>query len=248
MPKPCHIWATLALLLPLIAPADRLRVGLGELDYPPFYFVENGELHGAAVEIAERVADTLGHELEYHRFPWARVQYFLRIGQIDMVILYFKTEKRARDVVYTDRPHLFESSYLAVPDHLDVEFDGNLRDLEEYSFLAVRGYWHGEQFDQADYLHKIPVNNETELLKALATRRDFIGVGNKPALLMYAEALGVAEEIRFLSPPIDRGPDYMAFSKAHPNAEALARAFSDALDAFMKTEEYRAILDKYSFD
>lgn len=248
MPKPRHLWAALTLLFPLISAADRLNVGLGELDYPPFYFVEDGELRGAAVEIAEHVADTLDHELEYHRFPWARVQYFLRIGQIDMVILYFKTEERAQDAVYTDAPHLFESSYLAVPEHLSVEFDGDLKELADFSFLAVRGYWHGEQFDQADYLHKIPVNNEEELLKSLATRRNFIGVGNKPALTLYAEELGVADKIRFLSPPIDRGPNYIAFSKANPDAEALAAEFSAALKDFMKTQEYRAILDKYNFD
>ena len=248
MSKPHPFWAVLILLFPLIAAADRLNVGLGELDYPPFYYVEDGELQGAAVDIAERVADNLGHDLEYHRFPWARVQYFLRIGQIDMVILYFKTEERAHDVVYTDAPHLFESSYLAVPEHLNVEFDGDLKDLSEFSFLAVRGYWHGEQFDQADYLNKIPVNNEEELLKSLATRRNFIGVGNKPALSLYAEALGVSDKIRFLSPPIDRGPDYMAFSKAHPDAEALADEFTAALKDFMATDDYRAILDNYNFD
>lgn len=233
---------------PSLSTADRLKVGLSELDYPPFYFVDDGELKGAAVEIAEQVAQELGHELEYLRFPWARVQYFLRVGQVDMVILYFKTEERAQDAVYTNTPHIFESSYLAVPSHMDVTFDGNLASLKEYSFLSIRGYWHGKQYDQADYLNKFPVNDESELVKALASRRNFIGVGNKPALLVQARALGVDHKIRFLSPPIDRSPDYMAFSKANPEAQQLASDFSDALEAFMTTDAYRAILDQYSFD
>lgn len=35
------------LLAAVVSRADALRVGLGDLDYPPFYFTKQGELQGA---------------------------------------------------------------------------------------------------------------------------------------------------------------------------------------------------------
>ena len=79
--------------------ARELIVGVSETDYVPFYFEKEGRFMGAAAEIAQHLSKQLGHDLVFQRFPWKRVQYNLRIGRIDMVILYFKTEERARDVV-----------------------------------------------------------------------------------------------------------------------------------------------------
>ncbi len=231
-----------------VAQADSLKVGLGELDYPPFYFTENEELKGAAIEIAEALAEHANHQLHYHRVPWSRLQKMLKLGQIDMVILYFKTEERAQDVIYTRSPHLYENSYLVVPTELDVHYSGDLRDLDQYNFFNVRGYSHGAEYDNADYLIKEDVNNETELLLRVASGRNFIGVGNKPALQLYAEKVGVADKIHFLLPPIDHGANFMAFSRKNANAAVLAEQFSEAFDDFKSSEDYKAILRRYGFN
>lgn len=235
----------LALFVSLPAQADNLVVGLSELDYPPYYYEEAGQLKGAAVELAETAAAQLGHTLSYQRLPWARVQYSLRSGRVDMSILYFHTAERAEDVVYTDQPYLEEASYLVAPRHLEVSYNGNLRALSDYHFVQVRGYSHGEEYDQADYLKKLTVNNEADLLKALATRRPFIGVGNRPTLEYHARRLELTERIRFLEPALSQNRNYLAFSRANPRAEQLADEFSAVLNEFVETEAFQRLREKY---
>ncbi len=231
----------------LNAQAETLRVGLSELDYPPFYFIKHDKLAGAAIEIAEAVSTLAGYELAYNRVPWKRLQGMLKTGSLDMVILYFKTRERAKDVYYTDEPHLYENSYVVVPKGLKTTFDGNIHSLINYEMFYVNGYSHGEAFDHSEQLKKHTVNNETELLHRVTSGRPFIGVGNKPALMLYAQKEKLQDQIEFLNPPIDRGENYMAFSKKRPDAKRIANTFSAAFRNFAKTKLYRDILVKYGF-
>jgi len=248
-----HRLSTLMVCLSLFlvctsSPADTLTVGLSELDYPPFYYTDSsGQLNGAAIEIAEALAEDTGHQLIYQRVPWPRLQQMLKVGSIDMVVLYFKTEEREQDVIYTRMPHLNEKSYLVVPTHMDVEFDGNLMGLQQYDFFNVRGYSHGREYDHARYLKKHDVNNETELLHRIASGRDFIGVGNRPALELYAEKENLTNDIRFLLPEIAQGANYIAFSRQLENARFLADQFSDRLETFRQSDQYIDILQRYGF-
>ncbi|WP_409523981.1 substrate-binding periplasmic protein [Nitrincola sp. MINF-07-Sa-05] len=228
--------------------ARELRVGLGELDYPPFYFMEDGRFKGAAVEIAEHLAGQLGHQLVYKRYPWARVQNALEFGDLDMMILYFKTPEREQSVVYTDIPHLNESSHLFVHNGSDIDLSSTLDNLQDKVFGHVRGYSHGDVYDNHQHLRKHLVPDERHLIRTLIVGGIDIAVGNRPAILMVAEMEGLEDQIAFLDTPIDIGPNFLAFSRALSDAEALARDYSDQLRQFMSSDEYRQILMAYGFD
>lgn len=228
--------------------AEVLRVGLGELDYPPYYFFEDGAYQGAAIEIAQEVAQALGHTLVFRRFPWKRVQASLRAGRIDMVILYFKTPERERDAVFTDISHLNEASYLFVTSGSNIAYNGSLSSLGSYRFGNVRGYSHGAEYDNARGLYKHLVTDERLLIKILLGGRIDIGVGNKAAVLMYAERDRVRNQITFLHPPIDEGRDYIAFSRARADAEVLAKAYSQQIRGLIATPRYQEILERYGVD
>lgn len=228
--------------------AKELKVGLGELDYPPFYFMDDETLKGAAVEIAQQISGKLGHQLIYKRYPFARLQLLLQQGKIDLMILYFKTPAREKDAVYTELPHIYESSYLFTAKGAGLSFTGNLEDLSAYKFGNVRGYSHGKDYDGAEYLDKQPVGDEQTLLRMLIGGRFDIAVGNKPAILMQAKQTGLEDAITFMVPTVDNGPNYFAFSKARSDAQELAREFSIAIREFIDTDTYREILKKYGFD
>lgn len=225
-----------------------LIVGVSMTDYRPFYFEENGQFRGAAAEIVALLASELGHSLTYRRFPWKRVQHNLATGRIDMVVLYFKTEKRARDVYYVEIPHIYESSSLAVRKDSPIAFSGDIGDLAGYSFGNVDGYWHGKTYSENESLTKIEMSSTKDLLATLVRGRIDIAVCNKPVMIGIAEEMGLLDKIHFLEPKIDYAPDYIAFSKASPDAKNLTASFSKALKAFVKTEKYKAILSKYRFE
>ena len=117
-----------------------------------------------------------------------------------------------------------------------------------YRFGSIRGYFHGTEFNNAEYLSKHTVSNEEELIKMLVNGRFDIGVGNKAVILRHAKNLGLMDKIRFLTPPINIGANYIAFSKARKDAQELADQFSSQLKVYLKTEEYRAIVQKYNLD
>ena len=225
--------------------AKELKVGLGELDYPPFYFQKNGEYYGAAIEMAQYLAEKLGHSLVFERYPWGRVQSYLRTGEIDMVALYFKTPERAKYVEFTDTPHLYESSYLIISKGTEISYNGTLKDLQSYNFGDVRGYFHGDKYNNASYLNKQHVNNEKQLIRMLLRERFDIAVGNKAVVNMYAKQEELEDEISFLIPPIDKGPNFLAFSKVRKDANRLSQDFSSEIRKFITTDTYRQILKKY---
>lgn len=102
-------------------------------------------------------------------------------------------------------------------------------------------------YDHADYLTKREIKNEENLVKTVVKRRIDIGVGNKPALLLYAEKVNYTDKIEFLEPPIDIGSNYFAFSKAKADSKQLAADFSAEVKRFKETDEYKQILAKYKF-
>lgn len=228
--------------------ARELVVGVSETDYSPFYFEEDGRFKGAASEIAAALAERLGHSLTYERFPWKRVQHNLATGRIDMVVLYFKTDERAKGVHYVEIPHIYESSSFVVRKDSPITFDGDIADMTAYTFGNVSGYWHGAGYSKNETLTKLQLSSTKDLLATLIRGRIDIAVCNKPVMLAIAEEMGLAGDLKFLEPKIDYAPDYIAFSKAVPDAKELATSFSRELKAFIKTEEYRAILSKYRFE
>ena len=165
-----------------------------------------------------------------------------------MMILYLKTPERALDVIYTDIPHIYESSDLFVVKKSPIKFEGSLSDLKSYKFGNVRGYSHGIEYNNSKKLSKMQITNEQQLIKILIRGRIDIGVGNKPVIMRAAFSMGLTDKIRFLVPSIDVGPNYIAFSKARKDAQELADEFSSQLKIYMKTDEYREILKSYNFD
>lgn len=229
-----------------IARTETLTVGLADADYPPFYYQDEGSFKGAAIEIAEELASSLGYKLIYRRYPWKRVQHNLRTGAVDMVLLLFKTEKRAQYVVYTDIPYLKERSSLFVPVHLEVTFNGELGSVSQYPFYGIRGYYYGPVYHQATFLDKFDVSNEPELIRKVANPKlNLIGIGNKAAIEYYARQLGMASGIRFLQPDLYEGDNYIAFSKVRVDAHKLAQRFSESLRVYVQGPEYATVLARY---
>ncbi len=242
------IAAAVFLCSPSLVRAETLVVGLSENDYPPFYYVEEGQYRGAAYDIATALADQLGYELEFKRFPWARVQKLLSVGKIDMMILYIRSPEREEAAAFTTVPHIRERSALFEEKGRGTSFDGNVTSLKGMKLTNVRGYSHGAAYDGAQFLDKHEVSDEKTLIRLVTHGRRDLGVGNPPAIKFHAKRLGLADKVHFLEPMLDEAPNYFAFSRSRTDAEALAGKFSTAVEAFIKTPDYAGILKRYGFD
>ncbi len=233
-------------LCSVVAQARELKVGIDS--YPPYYFEQEGRVKGAMIEIAQHIASQLGHTLVFKKYPWPRVQAQLRYGGIDMIMLYFKTQEREKYAVYTDTPHLYDSSYLVTRKDAKVNYDGDLSTLKNYRFGNIRGYSHGIKYDNETMLSKHKAADEKQLIRMLLKGRIDIAVGNKAVMTLHAESYGVLDQIEFLNPAIDRAPAFFAFSRQVSDSKQLAAQFSIAVKQFIATEQYRRILAKYAVE
>ncbi|OUR95681.1 hypothetical protein A9Q84_14360 [Halobacteriovorax marinus] len=225
-----------------------INVGISDKDYYPYYFEKDNKMYGASIEIAEQLANKLGHNLIYKRYPFARVINYISSGEIDMVILYIKSKEREKYAHYLDIPHIYESSSIIYKKTRDeIFFEGNLNKLKKYNFANVRGYSHGATYDNATFLSKTFVKNETQLIKVLLAERIDIAIGNKAVIYSKAKELGVQNEIIFHRTKIDDGPCYLAFSKKSNIDKEVITSFNNSIKEFVKSEKYKSILKKYNF-
>ncbi|SDW35294.1 substrate-binding periplasmic protein [Marinobacter mobilis] len=222
-----------------------LTAALAEADYPPFYFRDDNQLVGFSIEVLDHVAKTVGVRVQYQRLSWPRVLQSLNDGRVDMVTTFSNTAERAPLVVYTGIPHAVERNHLFARNDSDVSYDGNIDSLAGYRIGAITGYSYGDDFDHASYLAVERVLDEPTLVRMVLGNRFDLAVGNPFAIRLEATKLGAAEHLRFLDPPVNRSPIYMAFSRKHPLALDLAAAFTAAILQFKATETYQGLLDKY---
>ncbi len=89
------------------------------------------------------------------------------------------------------------------------------------------------------------LETEKELINSLINLRCEIIIGNKLTVQELINQMGYKDKIIRLKQDVSRDPLYIGFSKAQGHAE-LARQFSDALNKFKSSTEYKNILQKYS--
>lgn len=87
----------------IIKERKKLIVGL-EAEYPPFEFKnDKGELVGFDVDVAKKIAERLGVEIEIKEYKWDQLLFALKWQEIDMVISGMtRTLERAMVVNFSD--------------------------------------------------------------------------------------------------------------------------------------------------
>lgn len=232
------------------AHAEPLVAAMGDKDYPPFYYYDaaEGRWAGISVEVCEAVAAELGFTLTYRRYPFTRMLQHVSSGQADIACTLFNTSQRAPGVTYTAVPHTFEDIWVfsrkdtANWDALDLDT------LRKSRLGGVRAYFYGHSLEDDTSFRKLLVNNEEQLIKVLLGGRIDYALGNKPAIELQARALGVADQLRFLEPPVYQGPIFIAISRNREDALELASDFTQAITRFRETPEYATLLQKYGLE
>ena len=93
---------TLLVLLPVIAQADRPTMAIVTSDYPPYQYLENGEVKGTHTETLRRVLARMGYEPVFRLVPWARAEASARAGTSDLIYSLTYSSNRARHYYFTN--------------------------------------------------------------------------------------------------------------------------------------------------
>ena len=118
-------------LLPTLAPATSLRIGMSDTNRVALSF-ENGGFGGSLAPLYQCAFDNSGFAYEVSFFPQVRVLHLLERGEIDIGLPLAKLPNRDRYAIFT-RPLFVTRFHLFTREQIDL--DG---DLSNYTFVVLR--------------------------------------------------------------------------------------------------------------
>jgi len=236
------------LIITLIFPILLLSKTLNfvTINFPPYAFVEDKKIVGFNVEILDHIFSKLNIKIKYHIVPWARAVKMVKNGEADAIFPFFKNSSRE---LFTDYPDSFTSEPIAmfVLVNSNINYNGDLSKLYDYSFARVRGYSSGETFDNAVKKESIQLeiaNNSEQNLKKFFRHRFEILVDNKYYVLSSLKRLNKLEAVMQLEPILIENSAYLGFSKLL-NHKEIIQDFNIILRTMKIDGSYNKILESY---
>ncbi|ARM82767.1 substrate-binding periplasmic protein [Marinobacter salarius] len=92
----------LAVLIPVIAHADRPTMTVVTSIYPPYQYLDNGEVKGTHTETLRQVLTRMGYDPVFRLVPWARAEASARAGTADLIYSLTYSPSRARHYYFTN--------------------------------------------------------------------------------------------------------------------------------------------------
>lgn len=227
--------------LPLLAVAsDRPVMRIVTSEYPPFEYSDNGIVKGVDTDIIRQVVTAMGYEPTIELLPWIRAEAQAQRGEVALIYSLTYSDARNRHYYFTDPINQVRDVFFKHQD-TDIQWD-TLDDLlglrvgvsASYSYTPEFMTWLNQSGVRvARVSHEQP---ELTSLKMLAHRRIdvFICEQSVCEYLIEKNSAQAPEltELKALPKAVGTSrPFRAAFSRQHPDAEALRDAFNDALKA-----------------
>lgn len=231
-------------LLPTFAGADDAVLPIVFEDYPPYEYIEGGEIRGMNMDIIREAFKRMGVRASFEPRPWKRALFQLKNGEILALSSGFRTSDREQFAVFPDAPLGMETNVIIARTGSDVTIR-SLEDLKSLTLGVVREYAYGEPFDSMRGLTKIKAQSSQQLLRMLVNGRMDVAIGNKAVFRYLAKKTNVLNRYKVLL-EVGSEPLYLMFSKARgAKATDLARDFGVAVNAMIKDGTFRRIVDRY---
>lgn len=220
--------------------------------YPPFTLKETTE-HGVSWELAKTALETQGYTVSLEFALWARAFSDTKDGKYDGLLIAYWTKERAELFVYPDRPIAFVSTgFFKKKERTDIKYTGNLSDVSSFDIGVERNASMGEQFDRADHLHKIFVNESKQILKMVYLGNIDLGIAgfeysryNLKDIAKLPGFEGIINGIEFIQPPLTRRPVYLIISKNTPNFKQKLKNLNAGLEKIRTNGVFKSILKKH---
>jgi polar amino acid transport system substrate-binding protein len=216
-------------------------------EYPPYIYQRDGQLTGAAVDIIREVFRTLGKDVSFEIYPWARSMQMFQAGEVDAIFSYFRTPEREAYTHYSRQALFSQPITLWVPRASRLESPAPLAKLPVLTIGVVHMISYGTTFDEAvrrgALRTEVSYTPESCINNLLAGRYD-AWVSNHYGAVYSLRKAGRLEEVRELLPPLQEAPAYVGFSRAR-DLGALRDAFDRGLAQLKESGKYHQILDSY---
>lgn len=250
-PPDSVLWCRYALLLtlllsPPIFSVETLRVAIAAEDYPPFYYQDqNGEMDGFSVQVLQTVARQLDSRIVWQRLPWKRMMHHLQQGRADLIMVFYKTDVRAEQFIFSEVSYLKDSIVLLCHRPCPVQYTGDVKSLQLKDIAVVRGFSYGKLLDELPLAPVSEVASEEMLFQLLDHGRLQLGLASY--LTVKHATIFNRPDVRFdvLTPYLSEVEIYFAFSRQSQLTAEQFDKFNLTLHHFVQSPEYEALLDRY---
>ncbi len=225
-----------------------LTVAIEEIGYFPFNYEENGDIKGFSIDVLNYFKANSKYDFKFIVRPWPRAIYSVAQGKIDLVLTLFKTPSREQNYHFIEPHYAYEANQLFTLTDNKVEFNGELQQLKPYSIGTTRDYSYGKDFDQANYLSKLPALNEEVLLKLLFTKRVEMIIGNPFIFNKLIDEKKTNYQIKALEPYIAITPVYMALTKERADSKEVKQTLEQLTKQLKASPFYKQLLSKYQLN
>ncbi|REL36361.1 substrate-binding periplasmic protein [Thalassotalea euphylliae] len=215
--------------------------------YPPYHWLENGEIKGLVPDIIEAAAKLVGEDVEinYVPVPWLRMFSLAENGDIDAIFPVSFNQERAKYLNFVPESIVMERMNLVSSSAFDISFSGDLTTLANYKVAGIIGYYYGEAYTNAN-LETLALANEEQQVEMLLGGQAPLALMDANILPYYINKLGGEREhrIKVLEPHLYEAPLHLAFAK-NGRYPALVERFNSALAKLKSTPDYQNILQTY---
>ncbi|MFH1914756.1 MAG: transporter substrate-binding domain-containing protein [Pseudomonadota bacterium] len=124
-------------------------VHLAAFEYSPFYYEQDGEVQGIAVELTNALFGRMGMGVGFTMYPLKRALHNLEVGSKDGIMILIKTPERQAYIEFSDPVMQVRGLIWSSVDRLDgpIVFE-RFTDLRAYKIGVTRGYSYGTGLDE----------------------------------------------------------------------------------------------------
>jgi polar amino acid transport system substrate-binding protein len=157
--------------------AEKYIFATGE--YPPYVYVENGQLTGLDYEILVTAFNYMDIDYDIHLLSWSRGTYLLDTGQIFGVFPYTPTKERLKKYSFTS--NFFEQkerkSYIYTASeeiYHNLIHETQISSIKNYRLGGIYGYFYIEELNEKGISFDLSIDEEECLNKLVAGKVDLI--------------------------------------------------------------------------
>ncbi|MDN3611422.1 substrate-binding periplasmic protein [Vibrio ostreicida] len=185
--------------------------------WPP-YIMNSVQGSGIAHDIVADALVSAGYDLEYSVKPWTRVLKETKSGQNDVIISLWKTEERAKFLLYT-QPYTHNNVIFISRSETQFEYE-SLDSLKGLRVALINDYAYAKNLRQ--YQEMIPVHTldlPNSLRYLLANKADVV-VADEAVGRWTAHGMKISKgTLHFSKTYFDSTPLHAAVRRDHPEAE-----------------------------
>ncbi|TYB30980.1 MAG: amino acid ABC transporter substrate-binding protein [Candidatus Mcinerneyibacterium aminivorans] len=233
----------------LVSFKHEAKIKFATVEFPPYSYIENGEITGLEVEIVKKICEIADIDYDISLMPFSRayrsVLNFKRT-EYDALFNFYKTPKRLNVFKYTE-PIIENPIVFFVRKKDDIKFDGEIASIKGKKVGVMRGYVYSQEFSRAvkeDIIEVEKANSHIINFKKLISGRIDIYAVEKFVGCFVVNDMNIQNKVKTLTTPLKIQQGYIGFSKYNPKKRFINR-INSALKKMKKNGSYKKIYNKY---